>query len=226
MIAVLLIGVTALFAQDKTASDYRAEGKTAYKAKDYKTAFELFKKSIEVNETNGVTDTSLFYNAAYCAYKSKKYTDANVYFNKSIEIGYKKEKSYIFIANGAKRAKDNETLDKALEQGLKEFPESKKLLTFQAKRFFIVGLGHYNNASQLIQVAAQVVESDPKKFEIKKAEAEAEYKAAIPYLKKAYIINPTMKNLPEALIGAYESLGMKKEAEAMKKEQAEIQKKD
>ena len=226
MIAVLFIGITSLFAQDKTASDYRAEGKTAYKAKDYKTAFDLFKKSIEVNDANGVTDTTLFYNTAYCAYKSKNYTEATKYFNKSIEIGYKKEKSYIFTANGCKKAKDYETLDKTLEKGLIEFPESKKLLNFQAKRFFIVGLGHYNNASQLIQVAAQIVESDPKKFEIKKAEAKAEYKTALPFLKKAYAIDPTMKNLPEALIGAYESLGMKKEAEAIKKEQAEMQKKD
>ena len=70
-----------------------------------------------------------------------------------------------------------------------------------------------------------MVESDPKKFEKKKAEAEGEYKTALPFLKQAYDIKPTMKNLPEALIGVYEGLGMKAEAEAIKKEQAKLQEK-
>lgn len=224
VIAVLIFGISSLYAQDKTAADFRKEGKDAYRSKDYKTAFIAFQNAIEANEKEGTVDTSLFYNTGYCAYKSKKYSKASTYFMKSIDLGYKKEKSYIFAANSFKKGKDYEALDATLEKALSQYPESSKLLKIQANRLFIKGLGHYNKASELIQVAAQLVESDPKKFEKKKDAAKAEYKAALPFLEQAYKIKPTMKNLPEALVGVYEGLGMKDKAEKIKKEQAELQK--
>ena len=103
VIAVLIFGISTIYAQDKTAADFRKEGKDAYRSKDYKTAFVAFKNAIEANKKAGVVDTSLFYNTAYCSYKSKKYSDASGYFMKSIELGYKKEKSYIFAANSIKK---------------------------------------------------------------------------------------------------------------------------
>ena len=224
VIAVLIMGISSLYAQDKTAADFRKEGKEAYKSKDYKTAFIAFENAVKANEKAGTVDTSLFYNTGYCAYKSRNYSKASSYFKKSIELGYKREKAYIFAANSYKKAKDYEALDAILEKALTEYPESSKLLKIQANRLFIKGLGHYNKASELIQAAAQLVESDPKKFEKKEDEAKSEYKAAMPFLEQAYKIKPTMKNLPEALIGVYEGLGMKDKAENIKKEQAAIQK--
>ena len=137
---LFLITPKIVNAQDKTAADFRKEGKDAYRSKDYKTAYAAFKNAIEANKKNGVVDTSLFYNTGYCAYKSKKYADASGYFTKSIELGYKKEKSYIFAANSYKKAKDYEALDATLEKALKLYPESVKLLKIQANRLFIKAL--------------------------------------------------------------------------------------
>ena len=218
LITAVLLSVITLSAQDKTAKEFKAEGIDAYKAKDYSTAFTSFEKALEINITENVVDTPLHYNTGYCAYKSKNYDVATKYFKKAIEFGYKKEKAYLFTANSYKKSKNLEEYGNMLDIALVEYPDNAKLKKMQATRFFRDGLVHYNKASESIQEAARIVESNPDKFKVKKAEAEKEYAAALPLLKEAYVLFPKIKNLPEAIIGVYEGLGMKAEAEEFKNE--------
>ena len=217
-IVALIVAFNPTFAQEeKTAKDFKKEAQDAYKAKDYKTAYDAYFKAIALNKKNNEVDTALFYNTGYCAYKSKQYTEAAKLMTRAIDLNYKKkEKAYQFAAISYKKAGDEDNLDKALDAGIAEFPNNKKLKKIKAGVVFKKGLMHYNTASTHIQTAATLVESDPEKYKVEKANAEKYYKMAMPLLEEAYDLNPKTKNLKEALIGVYEGLGMKEKAEKMK----------
>ncbi len=215
-IIAVLISFSTAYGQDKTAEDFKKEGKEAYKAKDYKSAYTAFYEAIVLNKRANVVDTALYYNAGYCAYKSRKYAEAADLFDRAIALNYKKEKAYLFAGNSYKKAGNKEKLISTLDAGLKEFPDNAKMKKLKASQVFRKGLELYNQASTKIQAAATLVESDPERYKAEKAEADRFYRDALPHLEKAYELNPTMKNLPEALIGAYEALDMKDKAEEIK----------
>jgi tetratricopeptide (TPR) repeat protein len=216
-ILILLASTNILFAQDeKTASDYKTEGQEAYKAKKYAEAHAAFNSAIELNKKSNTPDTTLFYNAGYCAYKSKSYDAATSLFNTSIELNYKTEKAYAFLIDCYKRSKNDAEYLATLNKAYELFPSSRKIMKFKAAYNYKEGLKSYNQASTLIQEAAAMVESDPAKFKAKKADAEAEYRKALPLLESAYSLNPKTRNLPEALMGVYDGLGMKDKSAEMK----------
>ena len=103
-VLVLIISVTTLFAQDKSAKDYKIEAAEAYKAKDYQTGLSSFEKAIQLYEADGKIDTTLYYNAAICAIKVKEYPKAVTYFDRSVDLDYKPCKSKLYKANAQKGA--------------------------------------------------------------------------------------------------------------------------
>jgi tetratricopeptide (TPR) repeat protein len=216
-IAVLIAFLPVFAQEEKTANDFLKEGKEAYKAKDYGTAYEAFYQAIVINKRNNEVDTALFYNTGYCAYKSRNYAEAGKLFDTAIRLNYKKEKAYLFAANSFKKAQNSEELDRILEAGLAEYPNNAKLKKLQSIEVYKKGLQYYNEASKTIQGAATLVESDPERYKTEKAEADKHYKQAMPYLEKAYDLNPNLDNLKEALIGTYEGLGMQDKADKMRK---------
>lgn len=217
-IIAALIAFSPVFAQDeKTADDFIQEGKVAYEANDYSAAYDAFYQAIVLKKTNNEIDTALYYNTGYCAYKSRKYAEAGKLFDRAIKLDYKKDKAYLFAANSFKKAGNSEELDRILVAGLAEFPDNEKLIKLQSFEVYKKGLQFYNEASKHSQAAANVVESDPERFKVEKAESEKYYKDAMPYLEKAYKLDPTLDNLTDALIGTYEGLGMQEKADEMRK---------
>ena len=215
---MMMAVVFSLTAQDeKTANDFKNEGNEAYKTKNYTVAFTAFSKAIELNKKAGTVDTALFYNAGYCAYKSKKYEAATDLFQKAIDLEYRVEKAYLFKVNSYRKARMNDEYIASLNEAYELYPKNKKLIKMMSGYQFKEGLIHYNKASQLIQQAAAMTETDQKMFAELKSKAEAEYQAALPYLEKAFKLSPKTRNLPEALKGVYEGLGMKDKAEEIGK---------
>jgi len=218
LIAVAVLCILGVNAQDKTSADYKSEGIEAHRNKDYDAAFTAFEKALELNIVENKVDTPLHYNTGYCAYKIKNYKTAIKYFEKSIAFDYKTEKSYEFKANSYKKLKDNEKYAETLNAGLILYPSNTRLKKMQATRLFREGLLLYNEASENIQLAAQIVESNPEEFKVKKAMADKLYAESLPILKEAYALYPKIKNLPEALLNIFEALDMKDDATALKKE--------
>ncbi len=217
LIIAVLLSISPAFAQEKTAKECVKEGKDAYKAKDYNTAYTAFNEALTINSKANIVDTALFYNTGYCAYKSKKYAEAGKLMEKAIELNYKKEKAYLFAANSFKKAKNDESLEATLNAGLNEFPNNKKLMKIQASFLYKKGLLLYNKASTQSQSVAALAESNPEQYKKEKAKFEKIYHEALPVLERAYDLNSKMKNLPEALIAVYEALDMTEKAEKMKK---------
>ena len=222
LLAIIVISILPLTAQEKTGNDFKEEGITAFKSDDFTTAFTAFEKAMEMYVKEGVVDTPLYYNAAYCAYQSKKFEPAVKYFEKSIELNYKNEKSYLFIANSYKKSGNDEAYGRALDSAIVYFPDNAKLMKMQGMRYFGDGLAHYNKASEYSQTAASMVESDPEGFKKNKELADTEYRAALPLLEKSLKLYPKIKNLNEALINVYEALDMKDQAEALKSKTEEM----
>lgn len=221
-IVAALIALSPVFAQEtKTADDYINEGKTAYEAKDYQTAYDAFYKAIVENKKANVVDTALYYNTGYCAYKSQNYAEAGKLFNRAIQLNYKKDKAYLFAANSFKKAGNDEELERVLIAGVADFPDNDKLIKMQSIEVYKKGLQYYNEASQHSQAAATLVESDPERFKVEKAESEKYYKEAMPYLEQAFQLDPSLENLIEALTGVYEGLGMEEKANKMRSMEVE-----
>ncbi len=212
-ILMLFVALAALStnAQDKGAIDYNNEGVGSYKAKDYKAAFESFKKAIELYEAAGeVVTEDLVYNTGYCAFKAKKYEESLPFFEKSIAAKYKASKPYIFQTQSYMKLKDIENMEVSVVAGLELYPEDKSLNKLAAVCYSKQGVVYYKGGNQIKKAANEsgMNESDPDGFTAEYAKADLEFQKALPLFEKSYDFNPKSKNTLKALQNIYTSLKM------------------
>ncbi|MCD6112430.1 MAG: hypothetical protein J7J86_04080 [Bacteroidales bacterium] len=214
-VAILCLAFTTLYSQNtKTANDYKLEGKEAYKQKDYGKALAAFESAIKICKKENTPDNTLYYNAAYCAIKAKKYSKSAMYFDKSIKVNYKTSKAYLYKAISYKKLNDDKNFELTLKEGLKVFPDNYKLKKQLFNLYFKKGSKDYNAGSEILQKAAPLAKSNPKKYTQEQNKANVIFKKALPMIVKAHNIIPKNKQAIESLISMYQSLGMKdKEAE-------------
>lgn len=186
LIVTVSIFTLVAFGQDKTAKDYKVEGKEAYDAKDYASALSAFEKAIQLYEESGSPDTTLYYNAGICAIKVKDYSKSRDFFVKSQELDYKKCKAQYYEAVSLKALENNEEMVTISEEGyencIKEKSKFSKLLFGYYQK---EGLSIYNTASTMLNSANQYNPSNLDKYKSEMVKVKAEFSKALPLLEKA-----------------------------------------
>ena len=206
---VLLLGVSLVNAQDKTAKEYKIEGAEAYKAKDYQKGLDAFETAINLYEKEGKTDTTLYYNAGVCAYKVKQYDKSIGFFNKAIELNYKSCKAHLYKANILNKQKKYDEMQKVCEAGISKCPKYKSkfdkiLFNYNLKQ----GIGIYNSAAKEQSAAAKYATTDPDKYKAEMVKINKKFKSSLPYLEKAHSLNSSDETCKKALKEVYTILGM------------------
>ena len=215
-VLVLIISVTAMYAQDKSAKDYKIEAADAYKAKDYQKGLASFEKAIQLYEADGKIDTTLYYNAAICAIKTKDYQKSVDYFNRSVDLDYKACKSKLYKANAQKGMEDYAGMEATCNEGLQSCPKYKdKFNELLFQHYLVSGLDVFNNAAKMQADATPLAQSDPDAYNAEMEKVKAEFTRSLPMLEKAHNIDPSDENCKKALRQAYELLDMQAKAAAL-----------
>lgn len=213
---VFTIGVTSLFAQDKSAKEYKVEAADAYKAKDYQTGLNSFEKAIQLYEADGKTDTTLYYNAAICAIKVKDYEKSIQYFDRSIELGYKDCKAKLYKANAMKGKGDMGAMEATANEGAQSCPKYKSKFNDLLFSYYMKsGLDVFNSAANKQAEITPLAQSDPDKYKAGMEDVKSQFNNSLPMLEKAHDIKPEDENCKKALKQAYELLDMQAKAAAL-----------
>jgi tetratricopeptide (TPR) repeat protein len=183
---VLLVGFGVINAQEKSARDFKIEGADAYKAKDYSTALSAFEQAIKLYETDNDADTSLYFNAGYCAYKTKDFEKANAYMNTSIKLNYKVCKAKLLMTSILKKQKKTSEMLVMAEEGAKNCPKNRakfnKVIAGYHKK---VALKAYNKASKKLTKVNALAKSNPNKFKSEMIKVQKMFNTALVLLEKA-----------------------------------------
>jgi hypothetical protein len=220
LITILLLlatGITFLtYAQEKTAKEYKIEGKNAADAKDFEKGYSSFVQAIKLYEANGKTDTTLYFNAGYCALKTSKYEESLPYFSRSIELGYKSCNAMLYKANALKELKRNTELEQVCTQGKSSCKEnSDKFNELLFAYYLKSGLDIFNNAAKMQADITPLAKTDAEKYKSEMVKVKAEFTKSLPMLEKAHSLIPADENCKKALRQAYELLEMKDKAAAL-----------
>ena len=186
VLSFLVIGAGMLNAQEKSAKDFKIEGAAAYKQKDYKTALVAFEQAIKLYEADNNIDTTLYFNAGYCAYKTKDYDKAFDYLNTSLKMNYKPCTSKLLIATVLKKKNKAEEMLAMAEEGMNTCPKQKskfkKLIAGHHKK---VALKAYNKASQKLAEINSLATTNPAKYKTEMKKVQQMFKKALVLLEKA-----------------------------------------
>ncbi|MEZ5198156.1 MAG: hypothetical protein R2764_17735 [Bacteroidales bacterium] len=205
VLLVLVFGITALNAQEKSAKDYKVEGAEAYNAKDYKTGLAAFESSIKLYEQEGNIDTTLYYNAAICAMKINDYEKSVTYFDRSIELDYKSCNAQLYKANALKKLNNYDTMIEVCESGITACPKYKSKFNELLFGYYLKsGLDIFNDAAKMQAEATPLATSDPAKYKTEMEKVKAEFNKSLPMLEKAKAINPDDENCNRAINQAKE----------------------
>jgi tetratricopeptide (TPR) repeat protein len=200
VLALLIFGISSIYAQDKTAKEYKIEAADFYKAKDYANGLASFEKSIELYEAEGKTDTSLYYNAGACAYKVKSYDKALAFFDKSIELSYKTCTAYLYKANTLKKQKNYEEMEATCNIGIKNCDKNKSKFEDILFNYYLkAGLKTFNNAAKIQSDITPLATSDPEKYKTEMEKVKKEFSKSLPMLEKAQAIDPDDANCNNAI---------------------------
>lgn len=206
ILGIILIGGN-LFAQDKTARDYKIEGAEAYSAKDYAKALEAFENAIALYEKSGEIDTALYFNAGVCAYKVDNYEKAESLFETSVNLVYKPCKAMLFRTNSLRKLERYDEMEKVADKGVASCPKSAdKFNDILFGYYMKEGLELYNDAAKVQADAVTYIESDNEKYKQKMARAKEGYQQAMPYLKKANNLDPANQSVSKAMQAAKQML--------------------
>ena len=191
---------------EKTFADLKNDGNKAIRAKDYKSALNLYEQALVKLGDQPVADTSMIYNMGYCAFVIKNYEKAIKYFDQAYSLGYNKVNSLLYKADSYKAMKNSDENLKALETAYSIAPEDAKVKSKLASYYVLSANSYYSKGSSLILkanneiTAGKLKTTDPKYIEVDK-QAKEEYSKALPLVQKALEYDPanaTAKKLKDA----------------------------
>lgn len=186
---ILLAGFSSVYAQDKSAKDFKIEGADAYKAKDYQKGLDAFEKSIQLYEADGKIDTSLYFNAAICAFKVENFEKAISFFNRSSELGYKGCKSELYKANAQGKLEKNDDMVATCENAIPKCPKYKTEFSDMIFQHYLKsGLEIFNGAAKMQADATPMAQSDPDVYKAEMEKVGEKFKESLPFLEKAHAI--------------------------------------
>jgi tetratricopeptide (TPR) repeat protein len=136
LILAVCLSAVGVFAQ--SAAQFKNDGNTALKSKDYKSALANYEKFLGAEDT--VDDPALVFNSGYCAMKIKDYAKAENFFSQSIESKYKLSSAYYYKSLAQKNQKKSEEMVTTLKEGIAACPTKKsKLVAALSKHYLIEG---------------------------------------------------------------------------------------
>lgn len=143
------------------------DGVKAYKAADYKTAYEKMNSAIELNEFMRKYDAKLdFDTSAYkvCAYAAEQIDQKDIassLYQKLIDINVNEAAIYLYQCKLLKEVKKDDQAKAVLDKGLKMFPTDKSLLIEQVN----MSLSSGNNSDALTKME-EALKNDPNNHEL------------------------------------------------------------
>lgn len=212
---VLALGVSATLLAQEDVATLRKTATEQTKAGDYAAAVTNFTKAISLQEAEGVTDTSLYFNTAVSAYKGKDYQTGAKYFDKCIEIGYQKEKCYKFGGACLQNLEDYAKLQETMTKATEEFLENTTFKQMLSTSYVGQAKPKMDEANKIIK-DAEALKSDVEKYNAEIAKAKQVFKETLPIVEQAYQINPENKSAIQLLAALYGNLGQPAKANEMK----------
>ena len=123
-LAIVLLSLVSLSAQDKTVDDLIVEADQAVEAKNFAGALSLYEKAMAKGGL-GESEGKVYFNAAHCARKSKKYDKAVKYYSKSEKLNYKPDMSSYYIAYSYKELGQGDKEEQTLVNAITKYSKSK-----------------------------------------------------------------------------------------------------
>ena len=192
IIISMLVMAMGVFAQDKSADEFKNEGNEFVRNKQYQQALESYKQAISLWGEDA--DAATLFNAAQCAQKTKESELAMDLYTQAREKGYKPAEATYAIAQLYKAQNNEEKYFETLETGYKTYTEGKAANLFKkdlGKYYRDKGLALYNEGAGILK-SAQTASAD--KYDEIKANAKEKFAAAKPLVEKALEINPGDQN--------------------------------
>ena len=214
LLALALSATTTIFAQEDVTS-LRKTATEQTKAGDYASAVTNFTKAIALQEAEGNTDTSLYFNTAVSAYKGKDYSTGAKYFDKCVELGYQKEKCYKFGGACLQNLEDYAHLQESMTKATEEFPNNSTFQQMLSTSYVGLAKPKMDEANKIIK-DAESLKSDVEKYNAEINKAKQVFKETLPMVEKAYQINPANKSAIQLLAALYSNLDQKAKANEMK----------
>ncbi|WP_010662805.1 tetratricopeptide repeat protein [Marinilabilia salmonicolor] len=181
---VLFALAGSVFAQDKTAADYKNEGNDALRNKDYQKALELYEQSVANWEEGEPLEDAMLYNMATSARRIENYEKAIKYYEMTKEQGFRPDISAYYIAFSYNKLDQEKEMESFLVDAVEEFSTSKyvghmkkMLVTYYLKK----GSEPYNEASQIL---ASAQNADPSQYDEINARANEAFSNAKPWFEK------------------------------------------
>jgi tetratricopeptide (TPR) repeat protein len=163
---------------------------------DYANAVKSYEQAIATAE--GDTEP-LVYNAAIAAYRGELLDKAVELFGKSVESNYKGETALYYKAVTLKKQNKEAEYKATLEEGVKKFPEEKRVSAALANVYVSEGNELYKKGVAILTAANQKVSSgaistadDAYTAEVDKAKKE--FQEAVTVLDKALTLDPANAN--------------------------------
>lgn len=211
LLVVTLMTGLAVFAQ--TGKEYEKMAQEAYKAKNYPKAFLDYTRAVETYESEGVTDTALYYNATITGYKARKFDELIPYATKAIELKHEKAHlAYYIKAIAYDKLDKNAEYLKTLEAGHEAYPSYGRISKKLAVAYLKKGMEPYKKGAEIVQSAESLRESKPEQYKKEIEKANANFEEARKIFEKAYEANPKEKQVLKSLAAVYQSLELEEKA--------------
>jgi len=206
-------------------------GLAAFKAEKYDKAIEFYKKAAQYKYSGSRTYELMAFSylakadtlgaLAVMQEGLKEYQDNSTLLDQVIDIYIQKNKiddamKYLDLA--ISRKANNEILYfvqgnlyvklKNTEEAVKCYEKAIALKPDYMEAYFNIGNIYYNRGVKKIELANEIPSNQIQKYESEKAKADDEFKAALPYLEKAYAINESDRMTLESLKNVYYRLQM------------------
>ena len=134
------------------------KGVDLYSKGKYKDAMESFDRTIKINETFGMKDSSATYNAALSAELAEEWDKAKKYFQKLVKINYSQPAIYISLSNiYIKNEKDTLKALNTIKKARTLFPNNYNIIIAETNIYLSQG-----NITEAQKNLTTAVEIDPK----------------------------------------------------------------
>ncbi len=190
-IFTLLLAATmpmAIYAQDKTADDYKNEGNAAVREKNFKDGLDAYEKALEL--WGDSLDHATVYNAGTCAKNINDHDKAIKYFKMSIELKYKDDFATYYLAEEYGKIGDNATRLATLEEGFEKYKTGKPASFIQkslVKEYRDKAMDYYNEGNKIL---GECQTAKPEQYAEIQGRAKEKFKEAKPWIEKALAVNP------------------------------------
>ncbi len=196
---VLFALAGSIFAQEKSAADYKNEGNEALRNKDYQKALELYEQSVANWEEGEPLEDAMLYNMATSARRIENYDKAIKYYEMTKNQGFRPDISAYYIAYSLNKQGKGEEMESFLAEAIDEF-ESSKYLGHMKKMlvnyYLKKGSEPFNEASQIL---ASAQNADPSQYDEINERANEAFAKAKPWFEKALKYDPENENANASL---------------------------